>query len=78
MVLPAQQESEPMPSKSDTLTAIMELNPTATPEFLAQFTNDELARYLRRLQDARGFDPGQRPHSATDARGMLRYTGRAS
>lgn len=35
--------------KSDTITAIMELNPTAHPGFLAEFCNDDLHDYLHRL-----------------------------
>ena len=38
--------------KCDTIEAIRRLNPTATPEFLVEFTNDELADYLGRLQIA--------------------------
>ena len=40
-------------TKSDTIDTIMQLNPTATPEFLAEFTQDELGRYLARLQSQR-------------------------
>ena len=38
-----------MMPKSDTLSAIMELNPTARPTFLAEFSNEDLLRYLDRL-----------------------------
>ena len=40
-----------MMPKGDTVEAIMKMNPSATPEFLAEFTHDELARYLKRLQN---------------------------
>lgn len=36
-------------SKSDTIEAILNLNPTAKPEFLADFSNDDLHEYLHRL-----------------------------
>ena len=36
-------------SKSDTIEAIVNLNPTAKPEFLAEFSNDDLHQYLHRL-----------------------------
>ena len=35
--------------KSDTIDAIRRLNPTAKPDFLAEFSNNELAEYLDRL-----------------------------
>jgi hypothetical protein len=35
--------------KSDTIDAIRRLNPTAKPDFLAEFSNNELAEYLGRL-----------------------------
>ena len=40
-----------MMPKSDTIEAIQRLNPTASPEFLAGFSADDLARYLDRLAD---------------------------
>lgn len=40
-----------MMTKSDTIEAIQKLNPTASPDFLAGFSNDELAKYLDRLSD---------------------------
>lgn len=40
-----------MTVKSDTIVAIMELNPSADPAFLAEFSNDELWEYLYRLAD---------------------------
>jgi hypothetical protein len=43
-----------MMPKSDTIAAITKLNPTADPDFLAEFTNDELSEYLRRLANVRG------------------------
>ena len=51
-----------MMPKSDTIDAIRNLNPTATPGFLAEFSNDDLSEYLGRLISApgghsvRGFD----------------------
>ena len=48
-------------TKGDTIEAIQNLNPTASPEFLAGFSGDELARYLKRLINAsptRRGDPG--------------------
>ena len=41
-----------MMPKSDTITAIMDLNPTANPAFLAEFSVYELGDYLRRLANA--------------------------
>lgn len=38
-----------MQPKSQTIEAIRKLNPTASPDFLVAFPNDELARYLDRL-----------------------------
>ncbi len=37
--------------KSTTLERIMELNPTANPEFLAEFSQLDLQSYLQRLAD---------------------------
>ena len=36
-------------TKSDTIDAIRHLNPTADPQFLAEFSGDDLVRYLDRL-----------------------------
>lgn len=36
-------------TKTDTIEAIKQLNPTATPEFLSEFSADELTSYLQRL-----------------------------
>lgn len=36
-------------SKQDAISAIMGLNPTANPTFLAEFSKDDLERYLSRL-----------------------------
>ena len=36
--------------KSDTIAAILQINPTASPEFLTQFSNRELDEYLQRLR----------------------------
>jgi len=36
-------------SKQDAITAIMGLNPTASPTFLAEFSKADLERYLTRL-----------------------------
>jgi hypothetical protein len=38
-------------TKSETIQAICRLNHTAEPEFLSEFTPDELTRYLQRLSD---------------------------
>ncbi len=38
-----------MMTKHDTIDAIRSFNPTANPAFLAEFSNDQLARYLDRL-----------------------------
>ena len=40
-----------MISKTHTIEAIMDLNPSANPGFLAEFAQDELAKYLFRLSD---------------------------
>lgn len=39
-----------MMPKSDTIEAIVRLNPTANPAFLAEFGTGDLAEYLRRLE----------------------------
>ena len=44
-------ESPAIMTKTDTIDAIKQLNPTATPEFLSEFSADELTSYLRRLTD---------------------------
>ena len=36
-------------TKANTIDAIRALNPTAAPEFLAEFSPDDLVRYLNRL-----------------------------
>ena len=46
-----------MMPKSDTISAITRLNSTASPEFLAEFSNHELTDYLRRLADLRNPRP---------------------
>lgn len=38
------------PTKLETMQAIMRLNPSAAPDFLAEFTREELRLYLHRLQ----------------------------
>ncbi len=43
-----------MMTKSDTIEAILTLNPTASRTFLAKFSNAELAQYLQRLQELTG------------------------
>ena len=40
--------------KSDTIAAIRRINPTAVPEFLSRFSNDDLQRYLGRLNEVNG------------------------
>ena len=42
-----------MMPKRDTIDAIREFNTTASPDFLAGFSNDDLGRYLDRLVGAR-------------------------
>lgn len=39
-------------TKSTTIEAIRTLNPTASPDFLAEFSPDELSQYLERLNRA--------------------------
>ena len=39
-----------MTPKCDTIDAILKVNPTARPDFLSGFSNDELVRYLDRLR----------------------------
>lgn len=47
-----------MMTKNDTIAEIMALNPTARPSFLAEFANQDLDKYLRRLrQTERSRDP---------------------
>ncbi len=38
-------------SKRETINQIRRLNPTAQPEFLASFEQDELLAYLHQLQE---------------------------
>jgi hypothetical protein len=38
-------------NKRDMIERIRDLNPTATPEFLARFNDEDLAAYLRQLQE---------------------------
>lgn len=47
-----------MDPKSDTIDAILRFNTSATPSFLAGFSNDELAHYLERLRDSVRREPG--------------------
>jgi hypothetical protein len=48
-----QKETQTMMPKRDTIDAIREFNATASPDFLAEFSNDDLGRYLDRLVGAR-------------------------
>lgn len=41
-----------MMPKSDTIDAIRKLNPSANPDFLAEFSKDQLGEYLDRLASA--------------------------
>ena len=45
-------------TKCDTISAITKLNATAAPEFLAEFTNEELTVYLQRLMKVCGVTAG--------------------
>lgn len=38
-------------NRQETIDAIMKLNPSATTEFLESFADDELTRYLARLNE---------------------------
>lgn len=49
-----------MMSKCDTIDAILKCNPSARPEFLSGFSNDDLVRYLDRLRETRR----QRPYDS--------------
>jgi len=40
-----------MTTKSDTIAAIMRLNPSVGAAFLSEFSKDDLALYLRRLSE---------------------------
>lgn len=40
-----------MINKQETIDAIVKLNPSATRDFLESFGDDELSRYLNRLND---------------------------
>ena len=55
-----------MMPKSDIIAAIMKLNSAVDPEFLAEFSNEELWEYLQRLASVRGVsspaDALQRTH----------------
>jgi hypothetical protein len=55
-------------NKRETIDLIMQRNRTARPEFLVQFSSEELLAYLRQLQNvnrmpAAGEGPIQRPGS---------------
>lgn len=59
-------------SKSDTIEAIVNLNPTAKPDFLADFSNDDLHRYLHRLTlPAHALELHDSPSSAAGPRKHL-------
>lgn len=45
-------------SKRDAIAAIMGLNPTAKPTFLAEFSKDDLEQYLARLGRVIEFEDG--------------------
>ena len=49
-----------MMPKADTIAAIVKLNPSANPAFLASFSSEELHEYLDRLRTLPGMpaDPG--------------------
>ena len=55
-----------MMPKSDTIAAITKLNSAVDPEFLSEFSNEELWEYLQRLVSVRGVsapaDALQRTH----------------
>lgn len=63
-----------MMTKNDTIAEIMTLNPTARPSFLAEFANQDLDKYLRRLRQtersrdpvARGSETGSEESAAAD------------
>lgn len=40
-------------SKTETMSAIMQINATARPEFLSEFSNQQLCAYWQRLREAR-------------------------
>lgn len=42
-----------MMTKGETISEIMQLNPSVGATFLSEFNNDQLVRYLRRLRDLR-------------------------
>lgn len=42
-----------MMTKGETISEIMQLNPSVGAPFLSEFNNDQLVRYLRRLRDLR-------------------------
>ena len=44
------RRKDQMMPKSDTIDAILKLNPTVNPAFLAEFSNQELNEYLQRLR----------------------------
>ena len=46
-----------MMPKRDTIDAITRLNPTANPEFLSEFSGEELDQYLGRLSTRPKDDP---------------------
>ena len=43
--------------KRDTIDAIAKLNPTANPEFLSEFSGEDLDQYLGRLSNRPADDP---------------------
>ncbi len=54
-------------TKGDTVLEIMRLNPSAGAEFLGQFSEDQLAAYLRRLSYSSSprFAVGETPRFAS-------------
>ena len=69
---PEQGECDMVASKRDAIAAIMGLNPTAKPTFLAEFSKDDLERYLDRLGRVIDYEDGvsrstsEFPSAATD------------
>ncbi len=51
-------------SKRDAIAAIMGLNPTARPTFLAEFSKDDLEQYLDRLGRVIECDRGVTPFAS--------------
>ncbi len=55
-------------SKSELITAILQINRTAAPEFLQRFREPELEAYLKRVKVVNSPRPARKPAAMAAAR----------